>query len=126
IHHTNFKCRPNVGQVYKASILELNRKARKLVFTRRDIMQREETEALERDYGQLLEGMVVEGVVERLSPYGAFVKITNSVTGLLHISEFSYEHVKKPSEVLKPGDVVAVKILQIDHIARLQHFAGLF
>lgn len=114
IHHTNFKGRPSPGQVFKASILEMNRKARKLVFTRRDIMDREEKEALERDYGQLLEGMVVEGVVERLSPYGAFVKITNNVTGLLHISEFSYEHVKKPSEVLKPGDVVQVKILQID------------
>jgi small subunit ribosomal protein S1 len=114
IHHTNFKGRPSPGQIFKAAVLEVNRKARKLVFTRRDIMQREEQEALERDYGQLLEGMVVEGVVERLSPYGAFVKITNNVTGLLHISEFSYEHVKKPSEVLKPGDVVQVKILQID------------
>jgi small subunit ribosomal protein S1 len=114
IHHTNFKGRPSPGQAFRASVLEANRKARKLVFTRRDIMQKEEQEALERDYGQLLEGMVVEGVVERLSPYGAFVKITNSVTGLLHISEFSYEHVKKPSEVLKPGDVVPVKILQID------------
>src|SRR5688572_24474150 len=68
IHHTNFKGRPSPGQVFKASVLEVNRKARKLVFTRRDIMQREEQEALERDYGQLLEGMVVEGVVERLSP----------------------------------------------------------
>ncbi|MDQ3023747.1 MAG: S1 RNA-binding domain-containing protein, partial [bacterium] len=114
IHHTNFKGRPSPGQTFRASILEVNRKARKLVFTRRDIMQKEEQEALERDYGQLLEGMVVEGVVERLSPYGAFIKITNTVTGLLHISEFSYEHVKKPSEVLKPGDVVPVKILTID------------
>jgi small subunit ribosomal protein S1 len=113
-HHTNFKGRPSMDIGFKANILELNRKQRKLVFTRRDIVMREEQESLERDYGQLLEGMVVEGVVERLSPYGAFVKITNSITGLLHISEFSYEHVKKPSEVLKPGDVIPVKILSID------------
>ena len=114
IHHTNFKGRPSIGQTYMANVLDLNRKARKLVLTRREIMKREIEEALERDYGVLQEGMVVEGVVDKLSPYGAFVKITNNLTGLLHISEFSYEHVKRPSEVLKAGDVVEVKILSID------------
>jgi small subunit ribosomal protein S1 len=113
-HHTNFQGRPNVGQGYKAKILDINRKQRKLVFTRRDIMDREHNEALERDYSQLMEGMVVEGVVERLSPYGAFVKITNTVTGLLHISEISFDHVKKAQDELKPGDVIPVKILAID------------
>lgn len=114
IHHTNFKGKPALGQMYKAQILDMNRKARKLVFTRRDIMKREEDEALTRDFSVLQEGMVVEGVVDKLSPYGAFIKITEHLTGLLHISEFSFEHVKKPSEVLKPGDVVQVKILHID------------
>ncbi|MCB1220939.1 MAG: 30S ribosomal protein S1 [Planctomycetales bacterium] len=114
IHHTNFKGRPNVGDTYKAKILDLNRKARKLVFTRRDLLEREETENLERDFGMLQEGMVIEGQVEKLSPYGAFVKITDTLTGLLHISEFSFDHVKKPSEVLKAGDMVQAKILQID------------
>jgi len=114
IHHTNFKGRPNLGQNYKAKVLDLNRKARKLVFTRRDILKREEEEALERDYSLLQEGMVIEGEVEKLSPYGAFIKITEHLTGLLHISEFSFEHVKKPSEVLKSGERVQVKILGID------------
>lgn len=114
IHHTNFKGRPNIGDTYKAKILDLNRKARKLVFTRRDLLEKEETESLERDFGMLQEGMVIEGQVEKLSPYGAFVKITDTLTGLLHISEFSYDHVKKPSEVLKAGDMVQAKILQID------------
>jgi small subunit ribosomal protein S1 len=114
IHHTNFRGRPNVGQLYKGKILDLNRKMRKLVFTRREILDRERDEALNRDYGLLQEGMVVEGIVDKLSPYGAFIKITEHLTGLLHISEFAYEHVKKPSEMLKPGDTVQVKILQID------------
>lgn len=114
IHHTNFRGRPTMGQMYQAKILDLNRKMRKLVFTRREILDRERDEALERDYGMLQEGMVVEGIVDKLSPYGAFIKITEHLTGLLHISEFAYEHVKKPSEVLKPGDAVQVKILQID------------
>lgn len=114
IHHTNFKGKPEIGKEYKAQVLDLNRKARKLVFSRRDVLKREREEALERDYGVLQEGMVIEGVVEKLSPYGAFVKITDNLTGLLHISEFSHEHVKKPSEVLKAGDVVQVKILTID------------
>jgi small subunit ribosomal protein S1 len=114
IHHTNFKGRPALGQNYKVKVLDLNRKARKLVFTRREILKREEEEALERDYSLLQEGMVIEGEVEKLSPYGAFVKITEHLTGLLHISEFSFEHVKKPSEVLKSGERVQVKILGID------------
>jgi small subunit ribosomal protein S1 len=114
IHHTNFKGRPVLGDVYKAKILDLNRKARKLVFTRRDLIEKEETESLERDFGMLQEGMVIEGQVEKLSPYGAFIKITDTLTGLLHISEFSFDHVKKPSEVLKAGDMVQAKILQID------------
>lgn len=114
IHHTNFKGKPEIGKEYRAQVLDLNRKARKLVFSRRDVLKREREEALERDYGVLQEGMVIEGVVEKLSPYGAFVKITDNLTGLLHISEFSHEHVKKPSEVLKAGDVVQVKILTID------------
>lgn len=114
IHHTNFHGRPEIGHVYKAQVLDLNRKARKLVFTRRDIIKRERDEALERDYSVLQEGMVIEGIVDKLSPYGAFVKITDNLTGLLHISEFSFEHVKKPSEVLKAGDTVQVKILNID------------
>ena len=114
IHHSNFKGKPPIGGEFSAKILDLNRKARKLVFTRRDILQVEEREALTRDYDVLQEGMVVEGVVEKLSPYGAFIKITEHLTGLLHISEFSFDHVKKPSEVLKKGDVVQVKVMQID------------
>jgi small subunit ribosomal protein S1 len=114
IHHTNFRGRPNVGSVFPAHVLDYNRKARKLVFTRRDILETEESQSLERDFGMLQEGMIVEGVVDKLSPYGAFIKITDHLTGLLHISEFSYDHIKKPSEVLKPGDVTQVKILGID------------
>ncbi len=114
IHHTNFRGRPAQGSGYNVKVLDLNRKARKLVFTRRDILKDEYEQALERDFGVLQEGMVVEGVVDKLSPYGAFIKITENITGLLHISEFSFEHVKKPSEELKPGDTVQVKILGID------------
>lgn len=114
VHHTNFRGRPNIGTSYKANILDLNRKLRKLVFTRRDLLKSEYEEALDRDYGQLLEGMVVEGVVERLTQYGAFVRITNNVTGLLHISEMAFERVTKPTDVLKVGDVIPVKILSIE------------
>ena len=114
IHHTNFRGRPAQGAEYNVKVLDLNRKARKLVFTRREILKEEYEQALERDFGVLQEGMVVEGVVDKLSPYGAFIKITEHLTGLLHISEFSFEHVKKPSEELKPGETVQVKILSID------------
>jgi small subunit ribosomal protein S1 len=114
VHHTNFRGRPALGSTFKAHILDMNRKMRKLVFTRRDLIKAEYEEALDKDYGQLMEGMVVEGVVERLTQYGAFVRITNNVTGLLHVSEMAFERVTKPTDVLKPGDVIPVKVLAID------------
>lgn len=59
-------------------------------------------------------GEIVEGKVKRLADFGAFIEIEEGLEGLVHVSEISWEHVKKPSDVLKPGDKVNVKILNID------------
>jgi small subunit ribosomal protein S1 len=59
-------------------------------------------------------GSVVEGTVSKLMDFGAFVKLEGGVEGLVHISEISDERILKPSDVLKAGDKVNVKILEIN------------
>ena len=57
---------------------------------------------------------VVEGIVESLKNYGAFVKLAEGVTGLLHVSQISNQRIKHPGVVLKEGQKIRVKILSIE------------
>ena len=57
----------------------------------------------------LVPGSILEGVVESLMPYGAFVSLPDGLSGLVHISQISQKRIKKPSEVLTVGDKVKAK-----------------
>ena len=59
-------------------------------------------------------GMVVHGTVPKLTNFGVFVELEDGLAGLLHISELSDEKVNDPTDVVKPGDEVDVKILRVD------------
>ncbi|MDF0726205.1 30S ribosomal protein S1 [Cytobacillus sp. S13-E01] len=63
---------------------------------------------------KLKRGDVVEGTVRRLVPFGAFVEVLSGVEGLVHISQISHKHIGAPSEVLKVGQKVSVKILEVN------------
>ena len=58
-------------------------------------------------------GLVTEGVVESLQPYGAFVDLGNGLSGLVHLSQICEKRIKKPSEVLTVGDKVKVKVTAV-------------
>jgi small subunit ribosomal protein S1 len=64
------------------------------------------------------EGDVVEGRVTKVVTFGAFVEILPGVEGLVHISELAQHHVENPREIVNPGDVGRVKILEIDEERR--------
>ena len=64
---------------------------------------------------ELLLAKVMEGTVEQLKDYGAFVNIGDGITGLVHISQISDRRLKHPSQVLKEGDKVKVKIIKIEN-----------
>jgi ribosomal protein S1 len=68
-------------------------------------------EPLAVEWSDLKEGATYTGTVTRLEKFGAFVDIGAEKEGLVHISELSHDYVKHPSEVLKPGDEVQVKVL---------------
>ena len=71
-------------------------------------------EPLSLEWRELKTDMVVKGKVSRLETYGAFVEIGAERPGLVHVSEISHDYIKNPAEVLKEGDEVEAKILDID------------
>jgi small subunit ribosomal protein S1 len=71
-------------------------------------------EPLMLEWREMKPDMVVKGKVERLEAYGAFVNIGAERPGLVHVSEISHDYVKNPSEVLKVGEEVEAKILDVD------------
>ena len=58
-------------------------------------------------------GTITNGTVEKIMPFGAFVQFGNGLSGLVHISQIAEKRLKSPSEVLKEGDSVNVKILGV-------------
>jgi small subunit ribosomal protein S1 len=71
-------------------------------------------EPLMLEWREMKPDMLVKGKVERLETYGAFIAIGAERPGLVHVSEISHDYVKNPSEVLKVGDDVEAKILDVD------------
>jgi ribosomal protein S1 len=71
-------------------------------------------EPLGLEWREMSAGMLVKGKVERLETYGAFVDIGAERPGLVHVSEMSHDYVKNPAEVLKVGDEVEAKVLDVD------------
>ena len=61
----------------------------------------------------LQKGLITKGTVEKIMPYGAFITIGEGLSGLVHISQICGKHIKSPNEVLKLGDEVSVKILDV-------------
>lgn len=102
-----------VGKEFEFDIIELNRSKRKVVLSRKQLAAKEEAALLEEVYSKINVGDVVDGRVNRIVDFGAFVDI-NGVDGLIHISELSWSRVKKVSDILKVGDTVKVKIIDID------------
>ena len=63
---------------------------------------------------EVRQGQIVDGVVTGIQPYGAFVDLGNDVTGLVHISQISMDHIKSPKEALEVGQIVKAKVIKND------------
>lgn len=100
-----------VGKDLAVRVINIDAQKEKLVLSAKVIL-REQAEA-ERNHriSMLVPGTVVEGTVESLTNYGAFVNIGNGLTGLVHVSQICERRIRKPSEVLKTGQTVRAKIL---------------
>ena len=102
-----------INQKLTCVVVEVNPDKRKLVLSRRAILDRENEEKRVELLKELEAGQLRDGVVTKLMDFGAFVDL-GGVEGLIHISKVSWSRVKHPSEVLKVGENVKVKVEKID------------
>ncbi len=102
------------GQTVRCKVIELNRSRNNVVLSRRAVLEEERREVRQNIINNLQPGSVVEGAISNIVDFGAFVDL-DGIDGLIHISELSWSHVTHPSEVVAIGDVVKVKVLDIDH-----------
>jgi small subunit ribosomal protein S1 len=108
----------HVGRVYPFRVMEFADDGRKIVVSRRALLEEERREAAESIQAQLHEGAEFEGEVKTLQPYGAFVELGAGVQGMIHISEIAHGHIDHPQDVLRVGQRVRVKVTRIERDAK--------
>lgn len=104
-------CNPWLGKDVEVRVITVDQSKKKLVLSAKVIEREKAEEEHNHRISMLSPGTVVEGTVESLMPYGAFVNIGNGLSGLVHISQICTRRIKKPGEVLKVGQHVKAKIL---------------
>lgn len=101
------------GRTLSLKVIELDREKNKVILSHRAVLEDEVNTVKKKIYDDLQVGAVIEGTVQRLTDFGAFVDV-GGVDGLVHISELAWERVDKPSDVVNEGDKVTVKVLKVD------------
>ena len=101
------------GKPLEFKVIKLDQKRNNVVVSRRAVVEQEFSAERSALMDNLQEGAVVRGTVKNLTDYGAFVDL-GGIDGLLHITDMAWKRVKHPSEVVKVGDEVEVRILKFD------------
>jgi small subunit ribosomal protein S1 len=104
---------PYVGQEIEAKVIELDRNRNNVVLSRRAYLEEQQAEERQAFLDDLAVDEIRSGVVSSVVNFGAFVDL-GGMDGLVHVSELSFQHVNHPSEVVKVGDEVTVKVLEVD------------
>lgn len=102
-----------VGQTLKFKIVEYKPEDRKVILSRRAVVEEEEKALKEKFWSEIEEGQTIKGTVRRLSNFGAFIDL-GGVDGLLHISEMGWGRVRRAGDVVKVGEEVEVYVLSVD------------
>ena len=103
-----------VGQTFSFLITRFELSGKNIVVSRRDLLEEEMKEKQNAFFAEVKEGDTVQGTVTKLMSYGAFIELIPGVEGMAHISELSWSRVEKAGEIVKPGDVLTVRILKIE------------
>ena len=98
---------------YDPIIITVDPEKKRLVLSGREVEKEKKAAQRKERLAQFKAGDVVEGTVDNIKDYGAFVKLADGIDGLLHISQISTQRIKHPGAVLKEGQTVKVKILSI-------------
>jgi small subunit ribosomal protein S1 len=99
-----------IGQQVRVKVLDIDRERQRISLG----LKQTQTDPWQQVLDSYSEGDVVQGRVTKVVTFGAFVEILPGVEGLVHISELAQHHVENPREVVSQGDVVHVKIIEVD------------
>lgn len=102
------------GKVYTFRITEYKEGGRNLVVSRRALLDQEQRAKAAGVKESIVAGAVLTGRVASVREFGAFIDFGGGVQGLLHISEMGWSRVADPSQIMKPGEQITVKVLQVD------------
>ncbi len=97
----------------KVQVITVDPEAKKLVLSARELLLEEAAAKRKEQLDSVKVGAVLEGKVDSLKDFGAFVKLSNGLSGLVHISQISVKRIKSPADVLHVGDDVTVKVIAI-------------
>ncbi|MCE3201949.1 30S ribosomal protein S1 [Paenibacillus sonchi] len=101
------------GRTLRVKVKELDRENSKVILSAKEVLEEEFEANKQKIMSELSEGQIIEGTVQRLTQFGAFVDV-GGVDGLVHVSEIAWNHVEKPSDVVSEGEKVKVKVLKVD------------
>ena len=103
-----------VGDKVRVKIIELEENRKGAVVSARALLEEETAKQRKENFAKVQVGAILQGVVRKIMPFGAFINLFPGVDGLLHVSEISWQRVGNPSEVLNEGMNVEVKVIAID------------
>lgn len=101
------------GKTLAVKVVELDREKNRVILSHRAVVEEEQARQQKELLSRLEPGQVLDGVVRRIADFGVFVDV-GGFDGLVHISQLSHTRVAHPSEVVKEGDAVKVKVLAVD------------
>ena len=103
---------PWLGKEVRVRVIEANMEKGKLVLSAREILKEEAAAEKKRKIADVQVGQVLEGTVESMQSYGAFIDLGEGISGLLHVSQISDKRIKHPADVLQEGQKVTVKVIK--------------
>jgi small subunit ribosomal protein S1 len=102
-----------VGKEIEVVVITASEEDRRLVLSGKEVELENESKKRASKMAKLSRGLVTKGTVEKIMPYGAFVNIGEGLSGLVHISQISEKRIKSPNEIIKEGENVTVKVIDI-------------
>lgn len=106
-----------MNERFPVLVTEANSREKNLVVSRRELLERQRAEIREKTWAELEEGQTRTGTVRSVKPFGAFVDL-GGVDGLVPIGEMSWARISDPTEMVKTGQEVQVKVLRLDRDAQ--------
>lgn len=103
-----------VGETLDVVVITADPERDKLVLSAKEVAKERAAKEQEKKLNALQKGFITEGEIERIEPYGVFVNIGDGLTGLVHISQICNKFLKSPNEVVKMGQRVKVKVLEVN------------